>query len=99
MSRISLIFRKDFQFKYVEAQDPYKITIDDWKKELESHNGTSRPEFVLINSPTLTDKFSDRMPSVEEFEKVLKTTGEYVQTLKSRKVHLLLTDIKDQSQM
>lgn len=93
-----MLFRKDFQFQAVEAQDPYKISIEDWTKELDK-SPDSKPEFVLINSPLLFDKFPNRWPTVEEFDGILKTTGDYVRTLNARKVHLLLTDIKDPSEM
>lgn len=84
--------RKDYQFKAVEAQDPYKNKIEEWKGELEKLNAESRPEFVLINSPAIADKYQDRMPTVEEFDSILKTTGDYVLALNARKVHLLLVD-------
>ena len=66
---------------------------------LESLNVDSKPEFVLINSPALVDKFPNRMPTDEEFDSILKMTSDYVQALNVRKVHLLLTDIKDPSEM
>lgn len=95
---ICVYCRKEFKFKAVEVQDPYKIKADEWKKELESIKD-SKPEFVLINSPAVADKFAGRIPTVEEFDSILKTTGEYVEVLGARKVHLLLTDIKDSSQL
>lgn len=94
-------FRKDYHFKAVEAQDPYKNKIEEWKSELEKLNADTRPEFVLINSPAIADKYQDRIPTVEEFDSILKTTGDYVLALNARKVHLLLVDtnIKDPSKL
>lgn len=94
-------YRKDYQFKAVEAQDPYKNTIEEWKSELEKLDADSRLEFVLINSPAIADKYQERMPTVEEFDSILKTTGDYVLALNARKVHLLLVDtnIKDASKL
>lgn len=91
-----IIFRKDYRFRAVEAQDPYKNSLDDWKKALEEV-GDLKPEFVLINSVNLSGKSG--LPTEEEFDNNLKQTIEYAKTLKARKVHLLLSDIKDESEM
>ncbi|KAJ6224735.1 hypothetical protein RDWZM_003280 [Blomia tropicalis] len=94
-----ILKRKDYQFKAVEAQDPYKVSVDDWKKELNSVETASKPEFVLINSPPLFQRFPDRFPTVEEFDSILKITGDYVTTLNARKVHLLLSDVNNSNDM
>ena len=91
--------RKDFKFNAVEAQDPYKNSIDDWKKELDSLKAEAKPEFVLINSPAPFVQYANRFPTVDEFDAILKTTGDYVQALNVRKVHLMLPDIKSSDQM
>lgn len=69
-----------------------------WTKEFENLKDP-KLDFVLINSPSLFDKYNSKLPTEEQFESDLETLGDYVKCLQVRKVHLLLSDIKSSDEM
>lgn len=45
------------------------------------------------------NKFAKKLPTMAEFDEILKQTGEYVQALDAKKVHLILMDIREPEEM
>lgn len=82
-------YRKDYQFQAVECQNPYDVSIEEWK-DLVSKN---RPvQWVLINSVPLFEQTKE-IPSFEQYQQlVLHRTLDYAKALKVSKVHLLMMD-------
>ncbi|CAG2105134.1 unnamed protein product [Medioppia subpectinata] len=91
-----VVKRSDFRFDAIEAQNPYQCSLEEWRQLL-----TRVPtlKWVLINSRPLWDQFNDVMPTREQLEQVLKDTADYAKALNVSKVHLLLKDIKSDSEI
>ena len=88
--------REDFRFDAIEAQNPYECSLEEWKQFLRD---VPPLKWVLINSRPLWDKYNDVMPTKEQLEDCLKETANYVKQLNVSKVHLLMKDITNESQM
>ncbi|UXI22850.1 hypothetical protein NH340_JMT08794 [Sarcoptes scabiei] len=96
-SFLEILKRKDYHFESIEAQDPYKNSIEEWEKLYAREDSDTFPEFTLINSVNLIEKYVDRIPNEEEFENDLETLAKYCAVLKVRKVHLILFKILNDS--
>ena len=84
-----VVCRKDYRFEAVECQNPYDLSIEEWK-ELMPKNRTLK--WILINSVPLFDQTKE-IPSFEQYQQlVLHRTLDYAKTLKVPKVHLIMMD-------
>ena len=96
---VHLMTRKDYSFKWVECQNPYSVPVAEWQALMKQHSPVS---WVLINSPHLFDVWTDssRFPTREEYKNlVLDKVIEYATGLECKKVHLVMTDVQDDSQL
>ena len=87
---MSVVCREDYRFEAVEFQNPFDVSIEEWK-ELVSK---SKPlKWVLINSLPLFDQTKE-IPTFEQYQQlVLQRTLDYAKALKVSKVHLLMMDV------
>lgn len=90
-----ILHRKDYAFHAIEAQDVYQKSIQDWKS---IENQFGKLKWILINSPPLWDHQVGQF-SLEEFNKVMQKTRDYAVGLQVAKVHLVLYDAQDNSQV
>lgn len=90
--------RKDFVFDCIEMQNPYELSFDQWDQLFAE---TRTPQVVLINSiPLWSVRESNSIPTESEFtDEVLTKTLHYAKHLNVRKVHLLLNDIAERTQL
>ena len=86
---MSVVCRGDYRFEAVECQNPYDVSIDEWKELM----AKSKPlKWILINSLPLFDQTKE-IPSFDQYQQmVLHRTLEYAKTLNVSKVHLLMMD-------
>lgn len=93
--KIIFIYRKDYQFEAIEFQNPYTVSIDDWKETMSKNKAL---KWILINSLPLYDQVNG-IPTFDDYQKlVLDRTLLYAKELNVSKVHLVMTDIKDDSE-
>ncbi|CAF1118413.1 unnamed protein product [Adineta steineri] len=86
--------RKDYRFDAIECQNPYDISVNEWK-ELISNNKSLK--WILINSLPLFNQ-TNEIPSFIEYQQlVLNRTLDYAKALNVNKVHLVMTDANNDS--
>lgn len=92
-----ICFRSPIHFDAVECQDPYILSIDEWREIFDScsKRGAKLPTWELINSPALFNVFpGEQVPTFDEYKRtVLEKTLEYAKFLGCSKVHLILGDL------
>ncbi|XP_054162978.1 putative hydroxypyruvate isomerase [Oppia nitens] len=88
--------RKDFTFDAIEDGNPYERSLEEWTQFLAK---VPTLKWVLINSLPLWDHYSHNTPDCQQFQLFLQQTADYVKTLNVSKVHLLLKDIKNDSEI
>ncbi|CAF0893241.1 unnamed protein product [Didymodactylos carnosus] len=96
VEKADLRIRKDYRFDAVECQNPYEFTIDQWKKVF---NEEKRPKWVLINSPPLFDQPQTISTFDQYRQHILDKTLDYAKELKISKVHLVMNDVSNSSQI
>jgi hydroxypyruvate isomerase len=90
----SIIYRKDYRFDAVECQNPYDVSINEWK-ELMSNNKSLK--WIVINSLPLYDQTKE-IPSFNDYQQlVLNRTLDYAKVLNVNKIHLVMMDTNDDS--
>ena len=91
-SSMSVVYRKDYRFDAIECQNPYDVSIDEWKELMSKSRSL---QWILINSLPLFDQTKE-IPSFDEYQRlVLNRTLDYAKALKAKKVHLIMTDVDD----
>ena len=88
------MYRKDYRFDAIECQNPYDVSVDEWK-ELMLNNKSLK--WILINSLPLYGQ-TNEIPSFDEYQQlVLNRTLVYAKALDVNKVHLVMTDANNDS--
>lgn len=89
-----IMSRKDYNFTYVECQNPYEVPIDEWKTLTNKHSA----KWVLINTPPLFANWqANDLPSDDEYKSlILDKAFEYASQLSIPIVHLVMSDIVDE---
>lgn len=83
------VCREDYRFEAVECQNPYDVSIEEWKELMSKSNPL---KWILINSLPLFDQTKE-IPSFDQYQQmVLQRTLDYAKTLKVSKVHLIMMD-------
>ncbi|CAF0776902.1 unnamed protein product [Adineta ricciae] len=86
--------RKDYRFDAIECQNPYEVSTDTWKEVMAKDRSL---KWILINSLPLYDQ-TNEIPSFNEYKKiVLDRTLDYAKMFNVSKVHLVMTEAKDDS--
>ncbi len=89
---MSVLYRKDYRFDAVECQNPYDVSVDQWKELVSKDKSLN---WILINSVPLFDQTKE-IPSFDEYQKlVLNRTLDYAKVLNVKKVHLVMADTND----
>lgn len=93
---VHLVNRGDYKFTSVECQNPYDVSVDEWKQLSLKHS----IEWILINTEPLFAQWnSSCLPSKDEYKSlILDKALEYASGLSVQKVHLVMTDVSKQSQ-
>ena len=90
----SRVHRKDYRFDAIECQNPYEVSTDTWKEAMAKDRSL---KWILINSLPLYDQ-TNEIPSFNEYKKiVLDRTLDYAKMFNVSKVHLVMTEAKDDS--
>lgn len=80
----------DYRFEAIECQNPYDVPLEEWQQ-------LQPLKWILINSVPLYDQMKE-IPSFDQYQQsVLNKTLTYSRALNVKKVHLVMSDIDQES--